>query len=400
MMSKLSLLDKLKVLGEVTSSSGLFMVAIVILIALAALLITTSTRTKKISRYACITIYASLAIVCILFYREEIFQLFDYMMDNFFIAIYFPNLAIYFAAIVATNIILWISIFNRKITKWIRAINTTVFCIIHYLLILIINIIIKNKLDIFDQISIYQNRNAQALIELSSTIFIVWILFLIVYRMIRAYQYKQALKVTKEETDIPVTPAIISEPQITEPVYQQPQVSAKTLPNNFVKVDAPEIITRGKEVQEEPQQEKQVSIEEIMKQPLPTITKSAYDEDNDYLLDIPNPILDDAPQALDIMLRDQEIMKPKKESQQPKPQPKEEPKIEKPIIQEPEIVNTVTNNTKPKEEKPKSTVDEILSGLTTIDDYKRLLGILKTYQQEQKTKINMVELLEISHKTR
>ena len=47
MMSKLSLLDKLKVLGDVTSSSGLFIVAIIILIALAALLITTSTKTKK-----------------------------------------------------------------------------------------------------------------------------------------------------------------------------------------------------------------------------------------------------------------------------------------------------------------------------------------------------------------
>ena len=107
MMSKLSLLDKLKVLSDVTSSSGLFIVAIVILIALAALLITTNTKTKKISRFVCIAIYGAIIIVSILSYREELFELFDYMMNNFFIAIYFPNLAIYFAAIVTTNIILW-----------------------------------------------------------------------------------------------------------------------------------------------------------------------------------------------------------------------------------------------------------------------------------------------------
>ena len=41
MMSRLSLADKLKILGDVTSSSGLFVVAIVILVALALLLIAT-----------------------------------------------------------------------------------------------------------------------------------------------------------------------------------------------------------------------------------------------------------------------------------------------------------------------------------------------------------------------
>lgn len=47
MMSRLSLADKLKILGDVTSSSGLFVVAIVILVALALLVITTNTKTKK-----------------------------------------------------------------------------------------------------------------------------------------------------------------------------------------------------------------------------------------------------------------------------------------------------------------------------------------------------------------
>ena len=204
MMSKLSLLDKLKVLSDVTSSSGLFIVVIVILIALAALLITTNTKTRKKSRFVCIAIYGAIIIVSILFYREELFELFDYMMNNFFIAIYFPNLAIYFAAIVTTNIILWISIFNRKITKWIRTINTIIFCFIHYLLILIINIITTNKLDIFDQTSIYENQEALALIELSSTIFVVWILFLIIYKIIRIYQDNQEINPKEELENSPL----------------------------------------------------------------------------------------------------------------------------------------------------------------------------------------------------
>ena len=91
MMSKLSLLDKLKVLGSITSSSGLFVVAIVILIALAWLLIATSTRTKKVSKFICIAIYGSIILVSLIFYSKELSGMFDYMMNNFFIAIYFPN---------------------------------------------------------------------------------------------------------------------------------------------------------------------------------------------------------------------------------------------------------------------------------------------------------------------
>ena len=45
MMSKLSLLDKLKILGEVTSSSNLFILAIILLVMLAGLLLLTNTRT-------------------------------------------------------------------------------------------------------------------------------------------------------------------------------------------------------------------------------------------------------------------------------------------------------------------------------------------------------------------
>lgn len=189
-MSKMSLADKLKVLADVTSSSGMFIVAILLILSLAYVFITTNKNNQKTSKRICLTIYGIIIVGTLIFYGSSISNLFDYMMNNFFIMVYFPNLAIYFAAIIATNIILWISIFNTKITKVIKTINTLIFSVIHYLLILIINIITTNKLDVFNQSSIYQNKQAQALIELSSTIFIIWILFLTVYKLIRLYQQK------------------------------------------------------------------------------------------------------------------------------------------------------------------------------------------------------------------
>lgn len=381
MMSRLSLLDKLKILSDVTSSSGLFAVAILFFVVLAFLFIATSRKAKKISKISCIIIYSAIIAVTIIFYREELFQLFDYMMNNFFIAFYFPNLAIYFAAIIATNIILCVSIFNKNITKWIRTINTIIFCIIHYLLILIINIINENELNIFESTSIYQDQNAQALIELSSTIFIIWILFLIVYKIIRTYQKKQEVV---EEQVVEERPTILQEPAPI-PIVKTETIIKRKLPDSIRKTEVPSIIygnVRTKQ-KEEKQQE---NIVDFMKSTTPNIIN-----DNSYLTDIPDPILDDSPQFLDVMLRDQEIMKPQKPMKQPKQVVKQVvvEKAKKPknimIIEEPKMVERNMPKKVEKEAIPaRKDIDlDIFDGLLTLDDYKRVLEILKTYQKKE-----------------
>ena len=375
MMSRLSLADKLKILGDVTSSSGLFVVAIVILVALALLVITTNTKTKKISKFVCMAIYGSITLVSLIFYREELFNMLDYMMNNFFIAVYFPNLAIYFAAIIATNIILWISIFNRKITKWIRAINTIVFCIIHYLLILIINIITTNKLDIFEQTSIYQNENALALIELSSTIFIVWILFLIIYKIIRIYQQKK--EEDYEQLERKNDYANIEAP-IPEPIIKQETIYKRKLPDSIIKTEVPRIIHGS--VKREP------TIKEREKKATTSIVdfmKTSVENDNSYLMDIPNFVSDDNPQFLDMMLESQNNKKeePRKVSEERKTKdiPKKQKKIK--ITEGPLIVS---KSTLPKKVLPKQKQSvDVFDNLLTLDDYKKVLALLKSYKAQE-----------------
>lgn len=187
-MEQLSFSEKLKVLVDVSSSSGICIASIFLLLFMAFLFLTTTKKNEKSSKKFYLTIYLILILVMLGIYSSSITDMFDYMMNNFFIAVYFPNLAIYLAAIVATNIILWVTIFNFKEDKLLKIINTIIYCMIHYLLILILNIVNSNSLNVFDQTSVYSNRDALALIGLSSTIFIVWIIFLIIYKMIRRRQ--------------------------------------------------------------------------------------------------------------------------------------------------------------------------------------------------------------------
>ena len=217
-MIQMSFSEKLKVLVDVSSSSGICIASIFLLIFMAALFLTTNRKNAKSSKKLYASIYILLLIVVFIVYHDSLSTMFDYMMNNFFIVFYFPNLAIYLAAVIATNIILLATIFNFREDKILKYLNTTIYCMIHYLLILILNVVAKNKLDVFDQTSIYKNTDASAIISLTSTIFIVWIIFIIIYKLIRKSQKK------KQKVRVPVRRVI---------KYK------KKLPENYEAIDAP-----------------------------------------------------------------------------------------------------------------------------------------------------------------
>ncbi|MBQ6477718.1 MAG: hypothetical protein IJI43_04740 [Bacilli bacterium] len=239
-MSKLSLFDKIKILIDVTSSSGLFMMALLLVVSMAYIFATTNKKNAKSSKIAYLIIYALIMIAVGIMYGGSIGTMFDYMMNNFFVAVYFPNLAVYFAAIIATNIILWVSMFNFKVTKLIKRINVVVYSILHYLLILIINVITTKKLDVFKQKSVYENKQALGLIELSSAIFVIWIIFLIIYRLIRKYQTKkepEKVKVIKKRI-IPSNINVVKHPTEVNDITEEKTI----LPENINVLNHPESI--------------------------------------------------------------------------------------------------------------------------------------------------------------
>lgn len=220
-MGKLSFLDKIRILIETTKSSKLFIVVIGFLIFIAYVFFNINKKNKKTGKTIYILTYSLIFLFLITIYHSSLSKMFDYLVNNLFIAVYFPNLAIYLLALIITNIILWISIFNDKTTKVIKNINIIVFCLINYLLALLLSVINNQKLDIYLQESIYSNKNAQGLIELSSLIFIIWISFLIIYKLF--YTYIKKSSKTKH-------------PQL---VLEKPK---KKLPENIIETKIPSVV--------------------------------------------------------------------------------------------------------------------------------------------------------------
>lgn len=234
-MKSLSLIDKFGVLFHLTKSNIFYPIIIFIFVVISFLFVTTNKNNKKESKRAYGTIYAILIVVTLVKYSSFLPKMFDYMMNNLFIIFYFPNIAVYLGAIVATNIIMWISMFSTKTKSLIKIINSIFFSIIHYIFILILNIISTAKIDVFNQSVLYSNNDIHALIELTSNFFLIWIFFLSIYKIIITYlESKKVERVFSEE--------MINVEHVKEE-GEEKHITIH-LPNSVSLIDAPYIIKR------------------------------------------------------------------------------------------------------------------------------------------------------------
>ena len=245
-MMKTSIIDKLNIIFELTKSSNIFIAVIAFLLFIVVVAITNNKKNESTTKKIYLCIYAFIILGILIAYYSSIGKMFDYMMNNFFIAIYFPNLAIYLAAIITVNIIFLVSVFKNNISRFIKNLNIIVFAIMNYLLALILNVVHSNKLDVFTQTSVYGNKEAQALIELSSTIFLIWIFFLVVYKIIMIYQRKMnpvdAYRVEKVvvEKRKRILPSNIREIRATEVVKLGTR--ERILPENIKEIRSPKFV--------------------------------------------------------------------------------------------------------------------------------------------------------------
>ena len=199
-MTTISMLDKLKTVF--TLSDNIFNIVIIAFLAfISFLFITTNKNNAKDSRKAYIALYAILFAVILIRYYDSIPIMFDYFMDNVFSVIYFPNIAVYIGAIIFANIIMLISIFSSKTHKYIKPINVIVTSTLDYIFILFVNLVNNKKIDVFNIDDLYSSKDIHSLIELSSNIFILWLSFLIIFKIVSLIIDK---KNEKEVTNITV----------------------------------------------------------------------------------------------------------------------------------------------------------------------------------------------------
>ncbi len=189
-MSPLSLITKLQTVFDVITSSNLYLMILALIVFLTLIFITTNGSNRKQSRKAYILIYLAGFIFLAIQYGSSFLTLVDYAINEVFITYYFPNIVIYILMLIITNVVLWKTIFNDKVDKKLKIINSTAFSLITYLFILAISTISKLNLNVFNITELYSSNDVRSILELSTLIFTFWIIVLVIYHLIRRYQYK------------------------------------------------------------------------------------------------------------------------------------------------------------------------------------------------------------------
>lgn len=231
-MRDLSLITKLQTVFDLITSRNLYLMILVLLVFLTIIFITTNGSNRKQSKKAYILLYLAGFIFIAFQYGSSILTLIDYAINEVFITYYFPNIVIYLIMLIITNAILWKTIFNDKVNFKLKVINSIAFAIIMYLFILAVTSINNLNLDVFNITELYSSNQVRSLLELSMFIFVFWVVVLLIYYLIRRYQYKHNLIQVesftnyniindfdiKEAYKVPKTTLLVEEPKKEEKV--------------------------------------------------------------------------------------------------------------------------------------------------------------------------------------
>lgn len=401
-MTETTLMDKINIIFNMSKNPKMIIILIslfVIFIGLMILAITMNKKNASKIRSIVFIIGVSFTFSIIFTYFNQVRTLFDFMINNIFINIYFPNITIYCLTIIITNIIIFTNLFSIKTPKLLKSINIIMYCIIHYLMILILNVIDVNEINIFAQNSLYGNEEAQALIETSTCIFIIWIIFLIIYLLIRKTQTNKNVKplIIENKKEIPILEDKSELEELKEKLEStnkkledannklQNQINESNNENNYLK----DIAQQETEKLKVELIEKNRQLEEYKNNI--NINNSRYESDEIAKLNLKIKIADQKLKVAEDKIANQES-KIEMQNYQNKILSADKSNLldEKlKLTKEKERLEKLNSNLKKKPfsiSKSKNSNDELLEKLDstfTIEDYKYLLTILKEKQKKK-----------------
>lgn len=183
-MIQASILEQFTTLFEILkNNTNIINIIVISIIAFVLLIIASRFKNKKITKILCLTVYLGIFGTLMFLYHTEILKLFDYLINNIFLFLFFPNLAVYTLVLVVINVIIIKSTFSKNENKLMKFLNILFFIVFNIIFYLIIDNVIKYNVNVYEQLSIYTNNNLLVLIELSMKLFIVWVLILAIIKL-------------------------------------------------------------------------------------------------------------------------------------------------------------------------------------------------------------------------
>ena len=180
-MKYIELPQKIGILVNLILESKILIVALMVLLLLTFMFVNKNIGKVKYFILMSLCLLVSL-VVTIVTNSKLLFTTFDNVMNNVFMNIYFPSVEFYIFMIVVMLIFAINAVFNVKVRTAHKINDISMFFITFFLFISFLITVASNNIDIFDKASIYTNQNAIVLLQLSTSVFALWLLIsLIIY---------------------------------------------------------------------------------------------------------------------------------------------------------------------------------------------------------------------------
>lgn len=173
-MKYLSLLEKLKVLLDMLLSFKFILIFVIIILILTILYLFKKISNKKYIIFMSLSIIVTFIISIIKNYKI-LSNTFDNFATIFFSGIYFPSIYVYIGILLIISLAFITSVLSSKKRKIYKIINSVIFILNNIFFIIVLNVIAKNNINIFEISSLYTNNSLVAILELNIILFILWI---------------------------------------------------------------------------------------------------------------------------------------------------------------------------------------------------------------------------------
>ena len=194
MIKNLAFNELISNLFSVISSSAFNIILIIVFIILGYLLISNKKYLSKYKNYI-IGISIIIIISLLIVYNKGLLNTFDYLSNNLFGLLYFPNLFTYLLGLIILNIIVWRIFLRENEDNKLKIVSMIVYLLITYLSIILIGIVQKSNLNVFELDKVYTNDKALSIIRLTSIIFLIYLIFLLLYKIYLYYLDRRYIKV-------------------------------------------------------------------------------------------------------------------------------------------------------------------------------------------------------------
>ena len=227
-MVQMSILDKLGIFIHVFLTSKLPFLFLI----LGFIIYYCKKLRKKVNQKEVFITYGIFSIIIFLLYHSQIFSAFDYIMTNFLTGYYFPDLALYFFILFMSHLVFLSIYFRINWTEKMKKLWIIQFIFSETNFLLFLYLTAKNKLEISNSLSLYQDKNILALLELE-TLFAIVVIIIFIFLWILEKDKMRSIKIVKEEVKELPKPVVQTEIVYRDKDHSVLQEELKNLQTTF-----------------------------------------------------------------------------------------------------------------------------------------------------------------------